>query len=314
VKSDFMQCWGRTARVTMTAVFMSAATLAFAQPTNLTVKHVQGETTIAANPEKTVVFDLASLDTLDALGIEATAVPETLLPDFLERYKQSSYPKVGTLFEPDYEAVHALSPDLIIVGGRSAPKQRDLSRIAPTIDLTVDPATLIDSVVSNTHTLASIYQKEDQADRLLKELDESIKALQQKAGKAGSGLVVLTVGGKMSAYGPGSRFGVIHDGFGVPPAVEGLATSNHGQAISFEFIYENNPDWLFVIDRDAAIGREGTPARKLLDNELMHKTAAWKKNHIVYLDSMNWYLLGGAGLTSLQQNVNEISKALDGKS
>ena len=46
--------------------------------------------------------------------------------------------------------------------------------------------------------------------------------------------------------------------------------SNHGQAISFEFIAQTDPDWLFVIDRDAAIGREGTSAQRMLDLSLIH--------------------------------------------
>jgi hypothetical protein len=37
-----------------------------------------------------------------------------------------------------------------------------------------------------------------------------------------------------------------------------LLTASHGDAISFEFIQEKNPDILFVIDRDAAIARRAT--------------------------------------------------------
>ena len=114
----------------------------------------------------------------------------------------------------------------------------------------------------------------------------------------------------MSAYGPGSRFGVIHDAFGVKPAVTDLKTSNHGQAVSFEFIAQTDPDWLFVIDRDAAIGREGTSAQQLLDNDLVRGTKAWKNKHVIYLDGPNWYSLGAAGLTALQESVNEIDAAV----
>ena len=34
-----------------------------------------------------------------------------------------------------------------------------------------------------------------------------------------------------------------------------IQADTHGQQISFEYILEKNPDWLFVIDRDAGIGR-----------------------------------------------------------
>ena len=45
---------------------------------------------------------------------------------------------------------------------------------------------------------------------------------------AGKTLFVLTTGGKMSAYGAGSRFGMIHSDFGFPQADENIKPGNHG--------------------------------------------------------------------------------------
>lgn len=53
-----------------------------------------------------------------------------------------------------------------------------------------------------------------------------IATLKTRAATAGTGLIVLTTGGKVSAYGPGSRFGVLHDSFGIQPAVAKLDTAN----------------------------------------------------------------------------------------
>ncbi|MCJ9714365.1 ABC transporter substrate-binding protein, partial [Bordetella hinzii] len=192
----------------------------------------------------------------------------------------------------------------------SAPKYGELSRLAPTVDLTVDPKDLVGSVERNARLVADIYGRQAEAEAKIAALKTSIAALQARAGKAGTGLIILTTGGKMSAYGPGSRFGVIHDAFGLAPAARDLKVSNHGQAMSFELISQLDPDWLFVIDRDAAIGREGTSARQLLDNALMRQTKAWKNQHVVYLNAFNWYSLGAAGLTSLQQSVQEVDAAL----
>ena len=288
----------------------AAATVCAAQAT-VPVKHARGETAVPANPTKTVVMDLAVLDTLHALGVEATGVPSVAkLPPQLAQYADQRYLKVGTMFEPNYEVIHAAAPQVIFVAGRSAPKYDELARLAPTVDLTVDAKDLVGSVTRNTETLAAIYGKQAQATEKLNALRASISALNAKASGAGSALIVLTTGGKMSAYGPGSRFGVIHDAFGVKPATTGLSVSNHGQAISFEFIAQTDPDWLFVIDRDAAIGREGVSAQRMLDNELVRQTKAWKQKRVVYLNGYNWYLMGSAGLTAMQQNVDEIAGAL----
>ena len=105
-----------------------------------------------------------------------------------------------------------------------------------------------------------------------------------------SGLVVLTTGGKISAYGPGSRFSEIHDLYGLAAADPTIEANTHGQVISWEYILKVNPDWLIVIDRDAAIGKTETPARALLDNELVNRTRAAQAGHIVYLDPVAMYL------------------------
>lgn len=303
---------GRPLHVMLAAALLCVSTAGLAQST-IRIKHAAGETTVPVNPKKVVVFDLATLDTMKVLGEKPVAVPEVKYPAGLAEYAAKSYPKVGSLFEPNYEAVFGAAPDLIIIAGRSAPKYAELAKIAPTIDLTVDPKNLIQSVKNNTQILGEIFNKKAQATAAISQLDTSIKALHDKAQKAGTGLFILTVGNKMSAYGPGSRFGVIHDAFGIKPAVTNLTTTNHGQSISFEYIHKTDPQWLFVIDRDTAIGNAERSAQQALDNELIKKTTAYKKNQIVYLDSSNWYLLGSAGLTALNQNIAQISKALDGQ-
>jgi iron complex transport system substrate-binding protein len=301
--------FGKQMRLMLAAAMLFTSGLAVAQ--TIAVKHAAGQTTVPVSPKKVIVFDLATLDTMKVLGVKASAVPEVQYPASLTEYADKAIPKVGTLFEPNYEAVFGASPDLIIVAGRSAPKYAELAKIAPTIDLTVDPKDLIGSVKRNTTILGDIFNKKEQAASALAQLDTSIKVLHDKAQKAGPGLIVLTVGNKMSAYGPGSRFGVIHDAFGVKPAATNLTTTNHGQSVSFEYIHKLDPQWLFVIDRDTAIGRAERSAQQVLDNELIRKTTAFKKNHIVYLDSANWYLLGGAGLSALSSNIAQISKAFD---
>jgi iron complex transport system substrate-binding protein len=297
------------AAVLAVALAFGSLTMGAAVAQDISIKHAQGETTVPASPKKVLVFDPASLDMLDALGVQVAGVPTGRLPGYLSKYSSDRYEKIGTLFEPDYEAVNAADPDLIIVGGRSRAKYRELAKIASTIDLSTTEGNFVGSVAQNLKLLGRIFGKQDQADALVAKLESSIANLRQDTAKVGKGLLVLTTGGKMSAYGPGSRFGALHSEFGIAPAVENLATTNHGQAISAEFIAKANPDWLFVIDRDAAIGQQGAAAKGVLDNELVAQTTAWKNGHVVYLDPVNWYLVGG-GITSLQASVDQVAKAI----
>jgi len=304
-----------TRRSFLAATLAGAVSLAaFVVPATaqeITVEHAQGTTTLPATPTKVLVFDVASLDNLDALGVDVAGVPTLRAPDYLKKYEGSDYIKTGSLFEPDFEAVNAAEPDLIIVGGRSRVKYAELAKLAPTIDLSTDPADFLGSVRKNVETLGRIFGKESEAEAELAELDRSLEAVNQAASNAGKGLLVLTTGGKMSAFGPGSRFGLLHDGFGVEPARTDLksARANHGQAISHEFILETNPDWLFVIDRDAAVGREGEAAAEFLDNELVNQTTAWKEDQVVYLTPAHWYIVGG-GVTALKAEADLVTKAL----
>ena len=104
----------------------------------------------------------------------------------------------------------------------------------------------------------------------------------------------------MSAYGPSSRFGVIHDVFGLKPADEKIEVSTHGQSITFEYIMETNPDVLFVIDRNCGSRRRSQCRKTQLKMNLLKKTTAYKEDKIIYLDPDSWYLSGG-GLQSVKR-------------
>ncbi|WP_223678000.1 siderophore ABC transporter substrate-binding protein [Azospirillum agricola] len=283
----------------------------FAQ--EISVRHARGETRLPKTVKTVLTFDMASLDTLDALGVPVAGVPTGQKPPRLAKYDGAGTAKIGSLFEPDYEAVNAAQPDLIIVSGRAAPKYAELAAIAPTIDLSVRTERFVDSAVENAQTLGRIFGRKADVQGRVDRLRASIAELRTIAATAGRGLLVLTTGGKVTAYGPGSRFGVLHTEYGVVPAVETLDSANHGQAISFEFILKTNPDWLFVMDRDAAIGAGGRPGRQILDNDLVRQTTAWKKGQVVDLNAGNWYIASG-GLAAMQEDVDALGTALTGKS
>jgi iron complex transport system substrate-binding protein len=254
------------------------------------VTDAQGTRDLPQRPRTVVVFDLAALDTLDALGVVVKGVPDWAMTGDLEKYRGDAYAKVGSLFEPDFEAVAALSPDLIVIGGRSQKHFAALSEIAPVLDLTPDNADFRGSVRRNAETIGKLFGKEAEVAERLRTLDATTTRLREMTADQGRGLVVLTTGGKISAYGPGSRFSEIHDLYGLAAADPTIEATTHGQVISWEYILKVNPDWLIVIDRDAAIGKAETPARALLDNELVNRTRAAQAGHVVYLDPVAMYL------------------------
>ncbi|MEZ2623910.1 siderophore ABC transporter substrate-binding protein [Paenalcaligenes hominis] len=283
-----------------------ALSAALAQET-VTIEHAQGTTQVQKNPKTVAVLDWSTLDTMAALGVQAQGIPSSaVVPPMLKEYANNRFAKVGTLFEPDFEALKNLKPDLIILGRRGAGTYEEVTQYGPTLDLTPNPSDMLGSVIRNTEILGEIFDRQEQATALSTQLKTSVEALQQQSKDQGTGITLLTSGGKMSAFGIGTRFGMIHDVFGVTPAVSDLKVGRHGQSVSYEFLLEANPDWIFVMDRDAAINREGVAAKQMMDNELIKATNAGSKDQIVYLEPISWYLLDNSGIRVMQNSVDHL--------
>lgn len=277
----------------------------FAQ--DVTIDTATGPATVAANPETIAVFDIAAIDTLAALGVQIDGIPDRLLVSYLDDVSAKAT-SVGTLFEPNLEALAVLAPELVIVGGRSSAQAEATTRIAPTIDMTITGEGIVDQAKARIAAYGTLFDKTDAAETLIADIDAKITTARAAVEGKGNGLIILTNGPKISAYGPGSRFGWLHDAVGLPVAVDDLDVETHGQAISFEFIAETNPDWLLVVDRGAAIGQDGVSAQATLDNPLIAQTSAAKNGQIIYLDAAAMYVAGG-GATALQASLDDITNA-----
>ncbi|OIJ21440.1 hypothetical protein BKP45_01305 [Anaerobacillus alkalidiazotrophicus] len=86
------------------------------------------------------------------------------------------------------------------------------------------------------------------------------------------------------AYGPGSRFGILHEVFGFTPVDEPIEVSTHGMNVSYEYTLEKDPEYLFGVDRGAAVTGGEAAAKQTIENELTEKTRAYQEDKIVYLD------------------------------
>ncbi|KAA6449737.1 siderophore ABC transporter substrate-binding protein [Bacillus swezeyi] len=277
----------------------------------VSIKHSSDTTEVPKNPKKVVVFNFGMLDTLDELGLSDRVVglPKQNLPSYLKQYKDSKYESVGGLKEPDFEKIAELEPDLIIIEGRQSEQYDEFKKIAPTINIQLDQKNYMESFKENTESIGKIFGKEDAVKDTLAKIDDQVEKVNKLAKeKGGKGLVVLTSDKQISAYGSGSRFGLVHDVLGVAPADQNIEASLHGQSVSSEYISEKNPDYLFVIDRSAAIGEKGS-AKEVIENDIVKSTNAYKNGHITYLDPGYWYLSGG-GLESVSEMAKEIENGL----
>ena len=272
---------------------------------DVTIQTSRGPVALPPAPASIAVLDIAALDSLTALGVPVAGVPDKLYQDHLTAGAKGAQ-VVGTLFEPDLEALALLAPDLVIAGGRSSTQVDALTPIAPTIDMTIWE----DVVGQGRDRIAAygaLFGKADKAADLIATRDSQIAQTAAAVQGKGKALILQTNGPKVSAYGKGSRFGWIHTALNLPEAHESLNPETHGDAVSFEFIAEVNPDWIIVIDRAAAIG-EPASAATTLDNPLVAGTTAGKKGQIVVLSSTPIYIAGG-GYRSLMTTLGELLNA-----
>lgn len=298
-----------TTRRRLTALV--GAALLFAAPVGAAeIATATGPAEVPDAPQTLAVFDIAAIDTLTALGVTIAGVPDKLyLPALGDKLGDAEV--VGTLFEPDLEALSALGPDLVVVGGRSSPQLEAVRQVAPAIDMTIGDATLLAEAKARIASYGALFGKADAATALTARVDDALARARAAIAGKGTGLIVMTNGPKVTAYGAGSRFGWIHDDLALPAAAASVTAANHGEAISFEFIAEANPDWLIVVDRAAAIGTAEQNARATLDNELVHGTTAWRKGQVIYLPAAEAYIAGG-GATSLLHVLDVIAAAFAG--
>ncbi|GAA4368459.1 siderophore ABC transporter substrate-binding protein [Paeniglutamicibacter cryotolerans] len=282
-----------------------------AEGKTVSITHAQGTTEVPVNPEKVFTFDLGVLDSMEALGIEADGVPDAQFPESLAKYKDAKFEKIGSMKEPNFEDIAAAAPDLIIITGRTAGSYKQFSEDMkiPTVDLSVDASKPMESFKEQAANLGKIFDAEDKVATALTDIDTKATETKARASNAGKGLIVLTSGGEVTAYSAGSRFGLIHDVLGVATAADVKHDGAHGEAVSFEFIKEKNPDTLYVVDRDGAMGTAGEAADAVLDNELVNSTNAAKNGKIVKLDANSWYMVG-YGLNNLPKMIGEVAQAL----
>lgn len=260
------------------------------------VQTAHGEAVVPQNPERVAVYDLGAVDTLSKLGVKIGASVDSQNLAYLDVPLKDAV-KAGTLFEPNYEALNAYNPQVIIIGSRMAKDKvsDELAKLAPTIDMTAQTDNMKESAKARIDAYGRIFGKQAEADALKAEIDKTFADAKAAAQGKGKGLVILVNAGKLSAFGPDSRLGGwIHRDIGVPPADEAIKEGSHGQPVSFEYIKEKNPDWLFVLDRSAAIGEEGQAAREVLNNPLVAQSTAWKKGQVVYLPPETYLAAGGA--------------------
>jgi iron complex transport system substrate-binding protein len=269
----------------------------------------KGEVEVPVNPKNIVVLDYGSLDIMTKLEVEPVALPKGSLPAYLDKYKDDKYVDLGSLKEFDLEKINEVAPDLIIIEGRQESYYEDLKKIAPVLYLGTANSDIFASAENNAKVLGKVFAKEEGVTTELGNINKRLEAVSAKVKENNStALMTMFNEGSLSVYGTGSRYDMVYSKFGFTPADTQIEASNHGQNISFEYLKEKNPDYLFVLDRGAITGTQAS-VKEAVENELMKTTKAYKDGHIVYVNPQAWYV-GGSGIMAIDTIISDVEAAL----
>ena len=281
--------------------------------TSLDASKNEIELEVPYNPKRIAILDLACLDIIDELGVgdRVVGMASTSI-DYLEKYSNdASIKNLGTIKEADLEAVMECEPDIIFIGGRLSKSYDALSEIAPVVYLATDTNEgLVNSVSKNAKTIASIFGMEDKVDSLMSDFGVRIDTI-KKISSGKTALVGMTTSGSFNLLGNDGRCSLIGVEAGFNNLTSVGSTSTHGNETSFETVVQQNPDYVFVMDRDSAISTAGAKtAKEIVENELVKTTDAYKNNHIIYLEHSNvWYTAEG-GIQALDIMLTDLEKGL----
>ncbi|SET82155.1 iron complex transport system substrate-binding protein [Lacrimispora sphenoides] len=264
------------------------------------IKDIHGMVTVPVNPQKVISLDNRTYETLSDWGIKLVAAPKGVMPADSLYVADESVLDIGNHREPNLEIIAAADPDLVIIGQRFASYYEEIKKLVPNaavIDLNFDVSeeadtpgeNLVNGLKDSTVALGKIFDKNKEAEQLTADFDQAIEAVKSAYNGTDTIMSVVVSGGNIGFSAPhsGRVWGPMYEVFGWVPALDiDNTTSDHqGDDISVEAIAQSNPDWIFVLDRDAAVSSttDAVPAQDVIDQSpALQNVTAVSEGHIVY--------------------------------
>ena len=271
-----------------------------AKPTTVDITDIYGTVTVPVNPERVVALDNRTFETLSDWGIKLAAAPKAVMPSDSPYVSDGSVQDIGSHNDPNLEIIAAVDPELVIIGQRFAGRYDEIKALVPNavvinlnFDVSTEAATpgdnLINGLKNSTIALGKIFDKNEEAAQLVYDFDAVIAKAKSAYNGTDTIISVVVSGGNIGYSAPrsGRVWGPMYEVFGWLSALEidGATSDHQGDDISVEAIAQSNPDWLFVLDRDAATSAAGgtTPAADVINNSpALQNVTAVTTGQIIY--------------------------------
>jgi iron complex transport system substrate-binding protein len=266
-----------------------------------TVRHAAGETVIETRPARIVTLDSSPRDTLTALGITPAGIADgTNDPEAL-----ADVPRVGVIGEPNFEAIAALAPDLILTSeARTEGEYGKLAAIAPTVSNVMGGPLWKQDFALTVAALGAEREAADLVARYEKRAAE-IAELATAAGDPQVSLVRLR-SDDMRMYARSSFGGQVLDDAGLRrPDAQNLDV-NH-QTISLENLTAIDADLVLVASDDAVSAERRSELRS---SPMWTTLSASQRNQIHDIDAATW--IAGGGYFAALHMLDDLERILTG--
>lgn len=263
------------------------------------------EITLPEDPERIIATDNRSFRTLDAWGVELAAAPRALMNGEEVSYETNDdVHDLGSHREPDMEGFVTAEPDLIVNGQRFADMKGEIAELAPeaalvdtNIDTEAEGFRIDEALKQHTTLLGEVFGHQDDAKKLIEDFDASIERAEDAYNGEDTVMGLIASGGNLAYAAPstGRAIGPVFDVLGLTPSLEQDGSTNHmGDDISVEAIAQSNPDWIIVMDRDAATAASeeadySTAEELIKESPALQDVTAVKEDQIVYVPN-NFYI------------------------
>lgn len=295
------------------------------ETTEITLEDNFGEKKIAAPVTAPAVTDNRAFEILADWDVKIAAAPLKLVPSTVRDVynKDTVAADLGSHREPDLEALVAAEPDVIWNGQRFEQYQEDIEKLVedvPVVDFEPrDDKDFFEELKRHTEALGKTFGHEEDAAKLIKDFDVAAKRAKEAYDPSKKVMAVNTSGGEIGYIAPkiGRTYGPVFDLIGMTPALEvPEGTDDHeGDDISVEAIAESNPDWILVMDRDAAISKEGkehVPGDKLVNENAALKNVTAVKEGNVYVAPADTYV--NESIITYTEILNALADAFEKRS
>lgn len=284
------------------------------------------EVAIPEDPQSIIATDNRSFRTLDSWGVDLAAAPRALMYGEEVSYEtDDAVHDLGTHREPDLEGFVTAEPDLIVNGQRFADLKGDIAELAPeaalvdtNIDTEAEGFRLDEELKRHTTLLGEVFGHQDDAKRLIEDFDASIERAKGAYDEDQTVMGLIASGGNLAYAAPstGRAIGPVFDMLDLTPSLKQDGSANHmGDDISVEAIAQSDPDWIIVMDRDAAIAASeeadySTAEELIKKSPALKDVTAVKKDQIVYLPN-NFYIT--EDIQNYTTLMNDLADAFESK-